>query len=104
MKVEGVDLLSYEGKIMVPDTLQGRIIAWYHKYLAHPGQKRMEATIRSLFVWPGMRQQIQRHVSKCKYCQLKKGTSNSYGHLPPKDIEKSEPWNRVNVDLIGPCT
>jgi transposase InsO family protein len=22
--------------------------------------------------------------------------------LPPKDIEKSEPWNRVNVDLIGP--
>ena len=22
--------------------------------------------------------------------------------MPPKDIEKSKPWNRVNVNLIGP--
>ena len=100
--LEGVDLLQYQGKIIVPDTLQGRIIAWYHQYLAHPGQTRMEATIRSMFVWPGMRVQIQRHVRRCKQCQLTKASTKSYGHLPPKDAEKSEPWNRVNVDLIGP--
>jgi transposase InsO family protein len=101
-RVEGSDLLTYQGKIVIPDSLQGRIIAWYHKYLAHPGETRMEATLRTLYVWPRMRQQIQYHVRKCKQCQLAKGTKKKYGHLPPKDIEKSEPWNRVNVDLIGP--
>ncbi len=24
--------------------------------------------------------------------------------MPPKDLEKLEPWNRVNIDLIGPLT
>jgi transposase InsO family protein len=101
-KVEGSDLLSYQGKIVIPDSLQGRIIAWYHKYLAHPGMTRMEATIRTLFVWPGMREQITRHIKRCKECQLDKGNPKKYGHLPPKDMEKAEPWNRINVDLIGP--
>jgi transposase InsO family protein len=101
-RVEGIDLLTHQGKIVIPDSLQGRVIAWYHKYLAHPGEIRMEATLKALYTWPGMKSQIKYHIRKCKQCQLDKGTSKKYGHLPPKDIEKSEPWNRVNVDLIGP--
>jgi transposase InsO family protein len=101
-KVEGRDLLSFQGKILVPDSLQGRIIAWYHKYLAHPGMTRLEATIRTVFVWPGMQEQIKRHIGRCKECQLNKGNAKKYGHLPPKDMEAPEPWNRINVDLIGP--
>jgi transposase InsO family protein len=31
-------------------------------------------------------------------------TTKKYGHLPPKDIEAPEPWNRINIDLIGPWT
>jgi hypothetical protein len=50
MKVKGRELLSYLGKILVPDSLQGRIIAWYHKYLAHPGINCLEATIQTGFV------------------------------------------------------
>jgi hypothetical protein len=100
--LEGINLLTHQGKIVIPDSLQGRVIAWYHKYLVHPGVNRMEATLRGLYTWTGMRRQIQYHTRKCKQCQLDKGTSKKYGHLPPKDIEKSEPWNIVNVDLIGP--
>ena len=102
MRVEDVDLLSLEGRIVIPATLQQKIIAWYHKYLAHPGSTRMEASIRSTMTWTGMRRQILNHVRKCKQCQLYKGTPKSYGHLPPKQAEKSEPWNRIHVDLIGP--
>ena len=40
-RVEGVTLLTYKGKIVVPKRLQGRIIAWYHLYLRHPGKTRM---------------------------------------------------------------
>jgi Integrase zinc binding domain len=104
MKVEGYNLLSYQGKIVIPDALQGRIVAWYHKYLAHPGMTRMEVTLRTAHVWSGMQEQIRRHVGKCEECQLNKGSAKKYGHLPPKDMEAPEPWNRINIDLIGPWT
>ena len=61
-KVEGYDLVTNGGKIVIPSSLQGRIIAWHHHYLAHPGITRMEATLRSLFIWPDMRKQICQHV------------------------------------------
>jgi hypothetical protein len=34
---------------------------------------------------------------------MSKRTRRKYGHLPPKKAETS-PWDRVNVDLIGPYT
>jgi Integrase zinc binding domain len=57
MKVEEYNLLSYQGKI--PNSLEGQIVAWYHKYLAHPGMTRMEATLCTAYVWSGMREQIR---------------------------------------------
>jgi transposase InsO family protein len=105
IKLEGVDLLTFEGKIIVPKKLQGRIVSWYHHYLAHvPGQSRLEATIRQNFIWPTLRQDVHRFVRTCQQCQLYKKPRKKYGHLPPKEAETSEPWNRVNVDLIGPLT
>ena len=44
-KVEDVDVWTYDGKLVVPTALQQRIIAWYHLYLRHPGETRMEATL-----------------------------------------------------------
>jgi Integrase zinc binding domain len=103
MKVEDYNLLSYQGQI--PDSLEGRIIAWYHKYLAHPGMTRMEVTLRSANVWSREQEQIMRHIGKCKECQIiNKGSTKKYGQLPPKDMEAPEPWNRINIDLIGPWT
>ena len=49
-----------------------------------------------------MKAQCEHHVKYCKKCQLCKHNKIKYGKLPQKDVEKSEPWNRVNVDLIGP--
>jgi len=101
--IEGQVLITKEDKIVVPSLqLQERIVAWYHQYLCHPGQTRLEATIRQLFVWSGIRRQTQRHVSKCRQCQLCKGNPKKYGHLPAKEAEPSVPWDRVNVDLTGP--
>jgi len=64
----------------------------------------LEATIRQLFVWTGMRRQTQRHVSKCCQCRLCKGNPKHYGHLLAKEAEPSVPWDRVNVDPTGPFT
>ena len=102
--IEDTEVITLGGKIVVPLTLQGRIVAWYHEYLCHPGQTRMENTIGSLFVWNKMRNHIRNYVKTCRKCQMCKKTATKYGTLPPKEAEKSEPWNRVNVDMIGPLT
>ena len=51
-----------------------------------------------------MREDIRRHVKTCRECQLCKITTNKCGKLPAKEAEPAIPWNRVNVDLIGPYT
>jgi hypothetical protein len=37
-EVEGVSLVHQNDKIRIPSKLQLRITAWYHEYLAHPGE------------------------------------------------------------------
>ena len=44
-KLEGVEVITYQGKIYIPVQLQQRVVAWYHEYLAHPGKSRTETTI-----------------------------------------------------------
>ena len=43
--VEKVELIHYKHKIYIRRGLQGHVAAWYHEYLAHPGEKRTEETI-----------------------------------------------------------
>lgn len=104
MRLEGKDLVTLHGKIIVPSRLQPRIVSWYHLYLVHPGETRMEATLKQLFYWKNMREDVRRHIKHCKQCQLCKKGKRKYGELPPKEAEPAIPWNRVNVDLIGPLS
>lgn len=57
--LEGVELISHENKIVVPRALQGRIIAWYHEYLVHPGSTRLEKTMAQTLWWSGMRKDVE---------------------------------------------
>ena len=100
-KVEGHEIIHYKDKICVPQSLQSRIIAWYHEYLVHPGATRLENTLRIPFHWKGMQPQIQAFTKTCHKCQVSKKQRKKYGKLPPKQAEVT-PWKRVNVDLIGP--
>jgi hypothetical protein len=103
IQLEDVDLIANkDGLIVVPANLQARIISWFHLHLAHPGTTRLEETLRRTFTWAGMRPQVTSHVRSCRQCQLCKANTKKHGHLPPKEAEPAIPWNRVNVDLVGP--
>lgn len=90
-------------RLVIPDSLQQRVLAWYHHYLQHPGRDRMEETIAGVMYWHGMRTQIRRLVKNCVRCQKGKSRKRKYGHLPPKEAV-TRPWQTVCVDLIGPKT
>ena len=51
-----------------------------------------------------MAEDIKHHVKHCKRCQMNKKGQKLYGKLLPKVAEQSIPWQRVNVDMMGPLT
>ena len=102
--IEGVKVLTRHKKLVVPKQLQGRILAWYHHYLRHPGVTRMEKTIGMAFWWDSLGKDVAWYVRTCRKCQIYKKVRKPYGKLPPKEAEEAIPWKRVNVDLIGPLT
>ena len=57
--IEGQNLLTYNRRIVIPRSLQQRIISWYHLYLGHTGETRMEATLSQVYFWPGMSKDIK---------------------------------------------
>ena len=53
-EMEGVELICHHGKIWVPIGMRQRVMEWYHEMLVHPGQSRMEKTIRLAYTWKGL--------------------------------------------------
>jgi hypothetical protein len=77
--IEGADLIAYHDHIYIPHALQEHIVEWYHSMLGHPGEKCTVATITQHLIWPKIHEQVATHVSKCKACQLYKGTKEKGG-------------------------
>ena len=96
-------LLTVKDKIYVPPALRTRVVEWYHSMLCHPGETRIEATIRQHFYWPNLRESVEQVVKPCHICQISKKGPKNYGHLPPKNAE-AVPWEILCVDCIGPYT
>ena len=96
---------AHDNAIIVPKMLQSRIVAWYHEYLVHPGGTRLEKTLAQLFWWDNLPKEVERYVRTCRKCQMcKKTTAKKHGILPAKEAEPAVPWQRVNLDMIGPFT
>ena len=95
------ELIVCEGKIVIPKSLQCHTVEWYHEYLCHPGENRMEQTIRQHFWWENMRDTVHKICKGCFTCQTTKKQAKKYGHLPEKTAE-AEPWDVLCIDLIGP--
>ena len=65
----------------------------------------MYKTMEIGYWWRNMKMDVEHTVKTCTVCQHCKKTRKKYGKLPPKQADtESTPWERVNVDLIGPLT
>ena len=99
--IENTPVFCKNGKLVIPRSLQHRAVSWYHHYLQHPGNTRLEETLRAAMYWKHMRSTVQSYVKNCKSCQVNKWWSQKYGKLPTK-IVTITPWEAVCVNLIGP--
>ena len=90
-------------KIFLPSSLIPTTIAFYHRILHHPGSTRLYNIISNHFYFRSMRTIINNFVKKCDICQRVKGPFPRLGHLPIKATE-ANPWEEIQVDLVGPWT
>ena len=96
------EIINKGGKIYLPKALQHKCAKWYHDYLMHPGETRLEFTIAQHYTWVGLRPTVQRVIKACPNCELCKKNSKKYGLLPPKPTPEIIPWHTLCIDLIGP--
>ena len=89
------------GKLVIPRSLQHRAVSCYHHYLQHPGNTRLEETLRAAMYWKQMRSTVCSYVKNYRSCQVNKRRSQKYGKLPTKLVTIT-PWEAVCVDLSGP--
>ena len=68
--IDDTDVLVYQDtRLVIPgNAMQNRIITWYHHYLQHPGENRLEETLTAVIYWPGMRTQVRKYVKSCERC------------------------------------
>jgi hypothetical protein len=89
--------------IYVPASLCTPILQWHHTTLLHPGIKRMQATLKEHFYWPGVDADIDSLVRTCPTCQKCKLTAvKNFGKSPLPTNNKLTPWEEVHINLIGP--
>ena len=61
--VEETKVLTENSKLVVPKSLQKWVVLWYHHYLQHPGETRLEDTLRATMTWAGLRKSVREYTN-----------------------------------------
>jgi transposase InsO family protein len=97
MRIVG-DLLIIENRILVPETLQDRLLEIAHR--GHPKASTMMGALKERVWWLYMKRDIDKVVSECELCKLTQKTENP---IPMRmSTLPTEVWSHVAVDFFGP--
>ena len=100
--IDDAEIVCYDIKIYVPQSMYRSVIDWYHFYLDHTSGSRLAKEIRYVCYWKYIVMQAGCFAKTCKICQQFKMRKILYGHLPPNHIAELKTWDSVREDLIGP--
>ncbi|UYV62548.1 hypothetical protein LAZ67_2001028 [Cordylochernes scorpioides] len=96
------ELFEWEGllcrgvKLVIPEKRRNHILSLLHK--AHRGINSTLSLARSTFYWPGMCQEVEEFVKKCRICQ-KYSRNNTKEPLIPHETG-NYPFQKIGVDLF----
>ena len=76
----------------IPPKLRHLALAKAHE--THPGKNATEASVRMIAWSPGITQDVQHFVSKCKNCQMNRPSRGiTFSTWPEADV-----WERLHMD------
>lgn len=68
----------------------------------HAGVNRMLNNIQKYYFWPGMTNDINEYVKKCKSCQIQKHSNRQTKEPMVITTTASTAFERISLDLVGP--
>ena len=88
-----------DGRLFVPTIYRHDLIDSIHN-VSHSGVHSTTEQIRSNYIWPNMRKQIQMRVGSCTDCQSSKITK----HIKPpyKSLGQHPKFSTIHIDFVGP--
>ncbi len=86
-------------KIALPASMLEGTVKWFHQITGHPGITRLRITLNARYYHPELRGVVD--ALKCNDCQQHKLEGKGYGLLPEREL-RSEPFQEVAADLVGP--
>ena len=75
----------------IPPKLRHLVLAKAHE--THPGKNPTEASVRMIAWWPGITQDVQHFVSKCKNCQMNRPSLGKTVSTWPEAV-----WEWLHMD------
>ena len=92
------DILLWNSRLVVPKSLQARILHMLHE--GNQGIGSMRALARIYVWWPNIDEDIERYVMGCHSCQ--ENRQNEPETLLYSWNAPTEPWTRIHIDYAGP--
>ena len=85
-------------KIVIPKPARSKIIAELHR--AHSGINKTYATVRQLYYWPHMKNDIEQAIAACTLCQADRPTQPRplASGTDPSSVER--PMDEIGTDLF----
>ena len=87
-------------RLFIPRDLREAYLHAFHVHLGHPGQSRMFATMRRRVYWPGMVNDIRKHVEACHDCNVAKRLTRRLAH-PRRAEFGAYPFDIVVCDICS---
>ena len=80
-------------------------VRWYHIYLLHPGETRMELTIGQHYHWPQNATNDQDlQPTSAVFVNLRSRSNSKEGLFQSRRNVEHIPWHTLCIDLLGPYT
>ena len=84
-------------QLVLPFDLEEDALTGCHDEVGHLGRDKSIQLLRERFFWPGMYQCMSDHISSCKKCLVRKGTSPKAPMVP---ITATKPLELVHLDYL----
>jgi len=69
------------------------------RLVGHFGVEKTLGKLSHFYIWPKMKANVQRYMSKCMVCHHEKGRSQNVGLYMPLPIP-NRPWDSVGMKLV----
>jgi hypothetical protein len=104
LKSSHVTVSNNGWKEVVPRERRKALLSEHHDSATagHVGIAKTHSRLANLYYWPKMRQDVSRHVSKCKICLWVKTPNQAPAGLMLTPKPPGQPWENIATDIFGP--